>query len=96
MRHLLHYLDIHLEDLNTETVIMHVGVNDIIDDNSQSNIEKYISYVEKMVQECRNYGVKKTFVSGLVFSSKVFLPMLEQIQKKLVEMSSFLKFQIDR
>ena len=70
-RHLLHYLDIHLEDRNTETVIIHVGVNDIINENSQSNIEKYISNVEKMVQKCRNYGVKKIFISGLVFSTKV-------------------------
>ena len=93
MRHLLHYLDIHLEDRNRETVIMHVGVNDVINDNSQSSIEKYISNLEKMVQKCRNYGVKKIFVSGLVFFTKVFLPMLEQIHKKLVEMSSFLDFE---
>ena len=78
----MHYLDIHLEDRNTETVIIHVDVNNIINDNSQSNIEKYISNVEKMVQKCRNYGVKKIFISGLVFSTKVSLPMLEQIHKK--------------
>ena len=47
----MHYLDIHLEDHNTETVIIHVDVNNIINDNSQSNIEKYISNVEKMVQK---------------------------------------------
>ena len=93
MRHLLHYLDLRLEDRNTETVIIHVGVNDIINENSQSNIEKYISNVEKMVQKCRNYGVKKIFISGLVFSTKVSLPMLEQIHKKLVEMSGFLDFE---
>ena len=89
----MHYLDIHLEDRNTETVIIHVDVNNIINDNSQSNIEKYISNVEKMVQKCRNYGVKKIFISGLVFSTKVSLPMLEQIHKKLVEMSGFLDFE---
>ena len=81
----MHYLDIHLEDRNTETVIIHVDVNNIINDNSQSNIEKYISNVEKMVQKCRNYGVKKIFTSGLVFFTKISLPMLEQIHKKLVK-----------
>ena len=39
-QHLLHYLDIHLDDSNTETVFLHVGVNNIINENSQSNIEK--------------------------------------------------------
>ena len=89
MRHLLHYLDIHLEDHDAETVIIHVGVNNIINDNSQSNIEKYISNVEKMVQVFRNYGVKKIFILGLVFSTKVSLPMLEQIHKKLVDFEKF-------
>ena len=89
MRHLLHYLDIRLEDRNTETVIIHVGVNDIINENCQSNIENYISNVEKTVQKSRNYGVKKIFIPGLVFSTKVSLPILEQIHKKLVELSVF-------
>ena len=38
----------------------------------------------------------KENISGLVFSTKVFLPMLEQIYKKnftLVEMSGFLDFE---
>ena len=50
-------------------------------DNSQSNIVKYISNVEKMIQKCRNYGVKKIFISGLVSSAKVSLPMLERFTK---------------
>lgn len=50
-QHLLHCLDIHLECRNTETVITHVGVNDIINDNSQYNIEKCISNVEKMLSK---------------------------------------------
>ena len=72
---------------------IHVGVKDLIKDNSQSNVEKYISNVEKMVQKCRNYGVKKIFISSLVFSTKVSLSLLKQIHKKLVEMSGFLDFE---
>ena len=46
-----------------------------------------------MLQRCCNYGVKKLFISGLVFSTKVSLSMLERIHKKLVEMSGFLGFE---
>ena len=35
LRHLVHCLDIHLEERYTEKVIIHVTVNDIINDNSQ-------------------------------------------------------------
>ena len=48
--------------------------------------------MEKMVQKCCNYRVKKIFIRGLVFSTKVSLPILEQIHKKLVEMPGFLDF----
>ena len=46
-----------------------------------------------MVQKCRIYGVKKIFISSVVFSTKVSLSMLNQIHKKLVEMSGFLDFE---
>ena len=49
--------------------------------------------MEKMVQKCRIYGVKKIFISSVVFSTKVSLSMLNQIHKKLVEMSGFLDFE---
>ena len=74
-RHFMHYLDVFLEDRSTETVIIQVGVNDIINNNSKSNFEKYISNVEKMIQKGRNCGVEKIFLSGLVFSMKVSLPI---------------------
>ena len=86
----MHYLDVFLEDRSTETVIIQVGVNDIINNNSKSNIEKYISNVEKVIQKARNCGVEKIFLSGLVFSMKVSLPILEQVHKKLVKMSGLL------
>ena len=35
-----HYIDIHLEDKSIDTIILHVGVKDLLNDNSQSN---YIS-----------------------------------------------------
>ena len=31
-KRLLHYLDVHLEDKNTDTVILHIGVNDLLND----------------------------------------------------------------
>ena len=42
---------------------------------------------KKCYLRCRNYGVQKIYISGLVFSTKVSLPILEKIHKKIVEMS---------
>ena len=45
-KQMLHYLDINLENCNTDTVIIHVGVNDLMHDNSQSNIESLIRNIK--------------------------------------------------
>ena len=34
-----HYIDIHLEDNSIDTIILHVGVNDLLNGDSQSNVE---------------------------------------------------------
>ena len=34
----LHYLDVHLTNSSADAVILHVGVNDLLEDNSQSKI----------------------------------------------------------
>ena len=77
-RHLLHYLDIHLEDRNTETVIIHVGVNDIINENSQSNIEKYISNVEKMLKLRSKENI---YIRSGVFNESFFTDVRANSQK---------------
>lgn len=88
-QHFMYYLDSRLKDCNTERVIIHVGVNNIINDNSQSNIEKHISNLEKMIKWCPNYGVREIFISDPVFSMKFFLPMLEGIQKSKLKFLVF-------
>ena len=35
---MLHYLNVHLEGIRINTVAIHVGINDILSDSSQSNI----------------------------------------------------------
>ena len=42
-----HYIDIHLEDKSIDTVILHVGVNDLLNGNSQSNVDNLIRIFTK-------------------------------------------------
>lgn len=39
----LHYLDVHLTISSVDTAILHVGVNDSLEDNSQSKIENLMT-----------------------------------------------------
>ena len=37
-KQMLHDVDMHLEDKSINTIILHAGVNDFLNDNSQSNV----------------------------------------------------------
>ena len=81
---LLHYIDVNLDRRKPpDSVIIHIGVNDVIYDNSQSNIENLVRNIKKMTEKCRNAGAKNVFTFGLVYSTRVSLPILERIHKTL-------------
>ena len=56
-KQLLHYLDVNLDN-KTDTVILHIGVNDLLQDISLDNFNKLIKNLEYMVQKCRSFWGK--------------------------------------
>ena len=56
---LLDYLDVNL-DKYTDTVVIHIGINDIL--NSASNVNELLSNIKDMIKKCRNFGVKYIFI----------------------------------
>ena len=45
---MLHYLDVHLEDREINTVVIHFGINDILRDSSQSSIDGILQNIKNM------------------------------------------------
>ena len=82
---LLHYIDVNLDGRKPpDSVIIHIGVNDVMYDNSQSNIENLVRNIKKMTEKCRNAGAKNVFISGLVYTTRVSLSILERIHETLL------------
>ena len=54
-KQMLHYIDIHLEDKST--VLLHVVVNDLLNDNCKSNVDNLMSNIYKIVEKCKRVGV---------------------------------------
>ena len=46
---MLHYLDVHLEDRQINTVVIHVRINDILRAGSQSSIDGLLQNIKKYV-----------------------------------------------
>ena len=52
-KQMLHYIDIHLENKSIDAVLLHVGLNDLLNDNSKSNVDNLMSNIHKIVEKCK-------------------------------------------
>ena len=85
-KEILHYLDVHLGNSSADAVILHVGVNDLLEDNIQSKIENLGKNLRSMVEKCHTYGIKNVFVPGLVYTTRIGLPVLEKTHEIIVHL----------
>ena len=54
-----------------KTALIHAGINNVLNDKSQSNTENLLSNVKCMVDKCQKIFVKNILISGLVFTTRV-------------------------
>ena len=84
-KQLLHYLDVNLDN-KTDTVILHIGVNDLLQDISLDNFNKFMKNLEYMVQKCRSFGVKRVFFSGITYTKRIAWQILDDVHERLVSL----------
>ena len=66
-----------------DIVLIHAGINDALNNKSQSNTENLLSNIKYMVDKYRKFGVKNILTSCLVFTTRVSVEVLEKIHEKL-------------
>ena len=52
-------------------MILHIGMNDLLQDISIDNFIYFMKNVEHMVQKCCKFGAKHAFLSGTVFIKRI-------------------------
>ena len=62
---ILQCLDVHLTSSSVDTVILHVRVNDLLEDNSQSKIENRGKNLKSIVGKYHTYGIKNSGIKNL-------------------------------
>ena len=77
----LHYLGIHLTSSSADTVILHVRVNDLLEDNIQSKTENLGKHFKSVIEKCQKRRIKNVFISGLVYTTRLGLPFLGGLMK---------------
>ena len=82
---LLNYIDSTLAERNYDTTIVHVGINDIINDDSSTKVENLVLNLEKIAIKLKKYGIKNVCLSGLVFTTRIYLPLVNQVNKCVLD-----------
>ena len=84
----LQYLDVNLRMYGPKTVIIHVGINDLLNDYGDLIVNKVLKNFHAMIKKCRDFDVRNILLSGLVYCKRVELSILEKLHLKVVELCS--------
>ena len=82
---LLHYMDSTLAEGNYDTAIVHSGINDIINDDESTKVENLVLNLEIIAIKLKKYGIKNVCLSVLVFKTRVYLPLSNQVNKFILD-----------
>ena len=58
----------------------------MLEDNSISKIENLENNLRSMVDKCHTYEVKNVFISGLVYTTRIGLPVLERTHEMIMNL----------
>ena len=58
---------------------LHVGVNDLLNDNSQNSMDNWRRNFEVIIQNCRAYDAGEVFSSSIVYNTKAKLALLKKM-----------------
>ena len=61
---ILHYINVHLTNSSVHNVILHIGVNDLLEDNNRSKMENLGKNLKFMVGKSNIYGFKNVFITA--------------------------------
>ena len=58
----------------------------MLEDNSQSKIENLGKNLRFVVEKCHTYGIKNVIISGLVYTTRIGLPVLKKTHEMFVHL----------
>ena len=85
-KELLHYVDPTLKDGIYNTAIIHVGVNDLLNNKSTNKVDELVKNLESTAIKCISNGIAKVVVSGIVMNNKMSDSFIGDVNKEIAMM----------
>ena len=83
---LLYYVEPTLQNKNFDDALLHVGVNDLLNDESQDSVQNLLDNLRQIGLKCKSAGVKRVLISGIVVNNKLTSAYISSVNQRISNM----------
>ena len=82
-KELLYYVEPTLKNKKFDDALLHVGVNDLLNDESQDSVQNLLDNLKQIGLKCKSAGVKKVLISGIVVNNKLKSAYISSVNQRI-------------
>ena len=85
-KELLYYVEPTLKNKKFDDALLHVGVNDQLNDESQDCVQNLLDNLKQIGLKCKSPGVKRILISGIAVSNKLASAYISSVNHHISNM----------
>ena len=79
-------MDTTLQDNLFEVTVIHIGINDIVNNKNYLNTDHMLENIKNIALKCKRYGIQKVLISGLLTTNRLAQDVIEEVNKLIKNM----------
>ena len=80
---LLYYVEPTLKNEKFDAALLHVGVNDPLNDESQGSVQNLLNNLKQIGLKCKSVGVKRILISRIVVNNKLTSAYISSVTQRI-------------
>ena len=85
-KELLYYMEPKFKNKKFDDALLHVGVNDLLNDESQGSVQNLLGNLKQIGLKCKSAGVKRALISGIVVNNKLTSAYITSVNQRISNM----------
>ena len=85
-KEVLYYVESTSKNKKFDDALLHVGVNDLLNDESQESVQNLLDNLKQIGLKCKSAGVKRILVSGIVVNNKLTSAYISSVNQRISNM----------
>ena len=85
-RERLYYMESTLKNKKFDDTLLHVGVYDLLNDESQGSVQNLLDNLKQIGLTCKSAEVKRVLVSGIVVDNKLTSAYISSVNQRVSNM----------